>query len=533
MNSEVNKTFDEVLLMTDEEFRKWILDVRLKIVDTWDNDGIPPVNGYSESEIISQFNMLSTHPVHEMFVKDELTGGLCIRNTHNKLGNACNSWFPTMMKTRIDYGNGKARSIYDFMKEDSLIEKYMPYGFRHFKRDSFYAYSRCVVTPDGVPGRPGVSVSSAYDWISKFDRLVDKEKFGFWLQEKEPNKEYTGYSLEVSNKTFLALTHEELTKAQTEGLITKDNISNLREPVGPEHIYLIRLFERGQKIFPIGLKSFRISVCQYAVNFPPVIAKAVWERYTEEFKEDEKVYVWDPSSGWGGRILGAMSVREDRNIVYLGNDPNTDHTIYATGVHSGDELLDAQPNVFTKYDEVATFYNTRTAKANALFPHTHEWKVWQLGSEEMQHNKAFQEYKGKLSMVFTSPPYFHREVYSEDATQSCHKFSAYEDWRDSFLYDTLKTAYDWLRPGGYICWNIASIKEGKKFVPLEEDSCEIMEKLGFEKVEILRLVLGQMPGGNRTIKDEAGNIISTNKNAVKLNGSFYRYEPIFVYRKPK
>ena len=353
------------------------------------------------------------------------------------------------------------------------------------------------------------------------------------MQEKEQNKEYTGYNEELIGKEFLAISEKELKELIDSGNVKKEHITNLTNDIDNSNKkYLIRLFKRGQKIFPVGLKSFRISVCQYAVNFPPVIAKAIWEKYTEEFKTDEKVYVWDPSSGWGGRILGAMATKTDRTLVYLGCDPNTDHTIHGMGLVTGDEKIDSLPNVFTKYDDLATFFNTQTAKANALFPHFNEWKVWQLGSEEMQHKKAFQEYKGKLSVVFTSPPYFHREVYSEDASQSCNKFSAYEDWRDSFLYETLKTAYDWLRPGGYICWNIASIKEGKKFVPLEEDSCSIMEKLGFEKVEILKLVLGQMPGGNRVKKDDCGNLTSTNKNSVRLNGSYYRYEPIFVYRKP-
>ena len=46
MNSPVNKTFDEVLRLTNEDFRTWIIDVRRVICNIWDNYGIPPVNGY-------------------------------------------------------------------------------------------------------------------------------------------------------------------------------------------------------------------------------------------------------------------------------------------------------------------------------------------------------------------------------------------------------------------------------------------------------------------------------------------------------
>ena len=34
------------------------------------------------------------------------------------------------------------------------------------------------------------------------------------------------------------------------------------------------------------------------------------------------------------------------------------------------------------------------------------------------NNPNFQKYKGKLDISFTSPPYFNREQYSQDETQS-------------------------------------------------------------------------------------------------------------------
>lgn len=542
--SEVNYTFDRVLSLSDDEFTQWIKDVRAKIIEIWDEHGIPPLNGYSRQEIIDQFNKLESHNTLDMFVLDELEldaydtlaekrearktlDRLCIRNTHNKLGNACNSWFPTMMKTKIDYGNGEARSIYDYLARDDLLDAYMPYGRRHFKRDSFYAYSKCVKKHDTLPSIPKLAIDNAVEYIEKFNEFERKyDKNDFWISAKKKDKlGYTGYNEDLINTSFLELTLDELNQLRADNQISDKQVSNItEEQFSDDFVYQIRVYDKSSKMFPVGLKSFRISVCQYAVNFPPVIAKALWERYTEEFKHEDKVFVWDPSSGWGGRLLGAMSVRDDRNLFYLGCDPNTDHTL---------------PDGKTKYDDLATFYNSETSRVNCLLPHTHEWKVWQSGSEVLQSNEAFKQHKGQVSVVFTSPPYFHREVYSEDTTQSCYAYSQYEDWRDTFLYETLKTAYEWLRPGGYILWNIADIKEKItiddvtfEHIPLEADSCDIMENLGFEEVETLKLVLGQMPGGNRTKTDEDGNVLSTNKNSVKINGSYYRYEPIFVYRKP-
>ena len=74
-----------------------------------------------------------------------------------------------------------------------------------------------------------------------------------------------------------------------------------------------------------GFKSFRIGYIQPAVNFPPMTAKYLYERFTEHIKDQERIVIYDPSSGWGGRILGAMGVRDDRRIHYVGTDPNPDN----------------------------------------------------------------------------------------------------------------------------------------------------------------------------------------------------------------
>ena len=38
----VNITFHELLLKNGEELEKWIDELRTYIVDTWDNEGLPP-----------------------------------------------------------------------------------------------------------------------------------------------------------------------------------------------------------------------------------------------------------------------------------------------------------------------------------------------------------------------------------------------------------------------------------------------------------------------------------------------------------
>jgi hypothetical protein len=291
-------------------------------------------------------------------------------------------------------------------------------------------------------------------------------------------------------------------------------------------------------VFPLGLKAFRVSFCQYAVNFPPLTARYLYERFTEHIKDQDVITIYDPSSGWAGRLLGAMSVDDRRNIHYVGTDPNTDH-----------DTSEGR----TKYHEVADFFNHNVRESGSLFPKSHTYDMFQLGSEVIGDDSRFQKYKGKLDLVFTSPPYFAKEVYSDDPEQSCHKFAQYDAWVEGFLRPTLTTAVEFLRSDRYLLWNIADAAFDGKLLPLEEDSCKILRELGMEYVTTVKMTLAQMPGGNRTVEtgdvEEVvnstvyGDEISQRKvvkgmmkNYIEIkSGSknlFLKYEPVFVFRKP-
>lgn len=520
----VNKTFEEILWMSEEEFQKWVADMRAAVVDLWDNKGIPPRVGYDEKEIIEQFNKISSFPVHKFLVDDDYAGTKkdVIRNT-SVIGNAANQWFPTMMKTKINYTSDVkgGLSIYDHFKDDSLLPKMITYGRRHFKRDSFYHYSHPVPVRATDIKKYLYSFETGREWILQFEknRATIGKDYDYWIAPKDEDAEYTGYDEKLRNKKWLTLTKDDLAELDIPELC-KTNLS-----YDPEaKIFQIRVFAKGQKLFPAGLKAFRISVCQYAVNFPPLTAKFLYERYIRQLGVKEAT-IWDPSAGWGGRILGAMGVHDDFVVHYIGTDPNTDHNT---------------ENGRTKYAELADFYLTKTTRSSdnnlnhILGIGTSTYEIFQCGSEEMHKQAAFQKYKGKIDIVFTSPPYFAKELYSDDAEQSANKFSTYATWRDGFLRPTLKTAVEWLRPGGFILWNIADAKFGGEMLPLEKDSCDALEEFGMKKVEVLKMALAQMPGGNR-IDPADGTPMAKNFCKVVDEGKnkeiWLKYEPIFVYRK--
>ena len=519
LNHEINKTFEEILWMTDDEFRQWVIDMRETIVYAWDELGIPPRVGYDEQSIVDQFDKMESFPVHDFSMVDELTGDRnLIRNT-SVVGNAANQWFPTMMKTRINYTtNDDGRSIYDHFANPELLEKVLKDARRHFKGDSFYHYSLPVLANNKEDFL--FHCETGEEWIRMFEENERQyNRSDYWISPKKEDSEYTGYNEELKNQKWLTLNRE-----QVDRLNIPDKCKTNIDYIETDH-YQIRYFEYGQKLFPVGLKAFRVSFCQYAVNFPPLTAKYLYEKYTQHIVEHEpeskdSIVIYDPSSGWGGRLLGAMSIRDDRTVHYLGTDPNTDHVI--------------EEGTSTKYEDLAEFYNTQTSRGKNLFPHTHTYEIFRHGSECIRDDPRFGRFRSGVDIVFTSPPYFAKEAYSEDATQSYKKFgSSYQQWVEGFLRPTLETCVEWLKPNRYLLWNIADAKFGKDMLPLEQDSNDILESLGMKYVETLKMTLAQMPGGNRidteTGKPKAKNFCKITNNSGK--DIWLKYEPIFVWKK--
>jgi hypothetical protein len=253
------------------------------------------------------------------------------------------------------------------------------------------------------------------------------------------------------------------------------------------------------------------------VNFPALTAKWLYEHYTSHIEQPEPLHIYDSSSGWGGRILGAMSSRKKTH--YIGTDPNPDNFIPELGI--------------SRYEYVADFYNKNCVddysetfgKFFDVQKQSNTYELFQDGSELIQHNPKFQKYAGKLDLAFTSPPYFNREQYSQDENQSFKAYGEYEDWRQNFLRPTLTTIYNYLKNDRYILWNIADIKIGKDtYYALEQDSIDILTGLGCEYRGRLKMLMTRMVG-----LDPSKTGI---KNAVKHDGKAYKFEPIFVFYKP-
>lgn len=206
-----------------------------------------------------------------------------------------------------------------------------------------------------------------------------------------------------------------------------------------------------------GIATF--SGVQRVSNFRPTAAAAIYDRYADGA-------VWDMSCGFGGRLLAAIV--SPRVSHYYGCDP-------ASLTMSGLREMS---------DEFAHLTGTGVS-------------LVQCGSEEFVAPE-------RVSLCFTSPPYFDREVYSMEESQSCHRFRTVDAWNDGFLRRTIVNCRESLRDGGLMVLNVANVRTHPS---LEGDAVRIAVEEGFVLEETLRLALSSVSRGG------------------------FKFEPVFVFRR--
>ena len=521
LDSDRNITYDKVFKMSDDELLEWIESVRQYFVDEWDNKGIPPMIGQSTKEIIKSFRKLRDYNARGFVMKDDDGNNNVIKN-FNKFGNGVNQFFPTMLKTKIGIGKDSV-SIYDrftLPENRNMFRKAMMRGVR---RDSMYAFSKSISLDrkeneqNKLPYWDG---ESAVEWLRHYHQNLSQFKgFKIWICKSHKEKYFKEYVTIKADDIRMLYDKGEITDDILRNIycstlkksLTADELTDTVLTKGGKtkhNVFMIRYYNIKKRLFPAMFQIFRLALStQPAVNFPPLTARLLYEKCTDHIEQDEPLNIYDPSAGWGGRILGAMASM--KRIHYIGTDPNTNNYIPELGK--------------TRYEYVADFFNEHGLETNPFWEEPkNTYHVFQEGSEHIGDHPDFQQYKGKLDFAFTSPPYFDREQYSDDDAQSFKSYPLYHDWRDNFLRPTLENAFNSLKSDRYLLWNIADIRISTAvFYPLEQDSIDVIESLGGIYKGKLKMLMASMLGVDQT------NV----KNSVMIGGVPIKYEPIFVFYK--
>ena len=203
---------------------------------------------------------------------------------------------------------------------------------------------------------------------------------------------------------------------------------------------IVKRIHLGDNMSDNGIKKMlkMMTGVQSVSNFRPTAAGAIYRKYAKD-----KV-VWDMSSGYGGRLLGAIIAPVH---TYIGTEPDT--------------------RTMTGLKQMAHDF----AKCNV--------KLHKVGSEDFIPNKE------SLDFCFTSPPYFDNEQYSTEPSQSYIKYPTIDEWSDGFLEQTLSNAYFGLKQDGLCMINIANTRKHN----LEEICLRKARNVGFKHIDTLKLML--------------------------------------------
>ena len=214
---------------------------------------------------------------------------------------------------------------------------------------------------------------------------------------------------------------------------------------------LRRRLKRGTYVSHSGIrKGIRTySGVQSVSNFRPTAAAAIYHTFAPQ-----DAVVWDPSCGYGGRMIGAIVA--DNIKKYIGTDP-------CAPTMNGLKQMSS---------DISGVTNT-------------EVELHQLGSEDFVCNE-------QVDLCFTSPPYFDTEKYSDEDTQSWVKFQSTNEWNDGFMRQTIKNCKESLKPDGWMVLNVADVSSHPSLV---SDVIQIAKEESFSHTTTLQLALSSITKG--------------------------------------
>jgi hypothetical protein len=248
---------------------------------------------------------------------------------------------------------------------------------------------------------------------------------------------------------------------------------------------------------------------QSVSTFSPVAAAALYHHLLPE----QGGIVFDPSCGWGGRLLGAIAC--DKVHKYIGCDPSSE--TYKGLLRMRDELVPI----------------ARSTGRNL------EVELHKLGSETEEMRAALP--KSGVDAIFSSPPYFGQEEYSDEPTQSYIQFPTPGAWLNGFMRRTLDNCAYALKPGGILAINIADVSDYPG--NLKDDFVALAESQGWKLLETLKLALSSMTGNTRYRQCRECQCLTGEKHGIEpvapsFGGKWkkcaehsHKYEPIFVFKK--
>ncbi len=223
----------------------------------------------------------------------------------------------------------------------------------------------------------------------------------------------------------------------------------------------------------------------YNLFSPCTIFRPSWGRGIIEFLFSSlnntrrgEIKILDPSSGWGDRLISATMF----DMTYHGYDPNK-------GLKGG-------------HDNIIKDFGNPKKQIIKYIP--------------FEESKIVEKY----DLIFTSPPFFDIEIYSDDENQSISKYPEFENWLRKWLTPMISKMWDCLKDNGYLALYLGDtprrriIDPVKKFIRTLKDS-SLYAKISLSEYKGVEILIWQ-----KTIDDGWGMVSGSSPSRVsnKRNG---------------
>jgi hypothetical protein len=208
---------------------------------------------------------------------------------------------------------------------------------------------------------------------------------------------------------------------------------------------------------------------QACANFRPGFACYLYRKYLADFLKGEPraCRVLDTSTGYGGRLTGFLaSGLAGRGGQYIGIDPNT-------RTYIGNQRL--------------AFDLAPPGSVDLICQPAEDVPVERIGERS-------------CDFAFTSPPYFTKEHYAEESTQSWKRYGedkSGESWKRGFLAPTMRLQYACLKHGAYSIVNVADVKLSSRVYPIKQWTIECGKEVGFDFLSVEAFPMSQRVGANQ------------------------------------
>lgn len=183
----------------------------------------------------------------------------------------------------------------------------------------------------------------------------------------------------------------------------------------------------------------------FATNYKTMNAKALFERYTPKGGT-----IYDFASGFGGRMLGALTSKNEYNYI----------------------AVEPCEETFNNLQVLGRYIEEVTQRQNS-------YELHMVGSEEFKGEPC------SVDFAFSSPPYFNLEQYSNEETQCYVKYPTLEEWFDGYVKPTIENIHYMLKDDCYYAVNIADFNLGKERVEFVDKWIELSVAQGFDHVDTI------------------------------------------------